>query len=367
MSFTPGENIGPYRIVEQLGSGGMATVYKAYHAALDRYVAIKVLSPEMNYDQRRVERWRRLAREFALPNHPNIVTVHDVGQQDGITYVVMEHLEGQTLQQVLQQKGSLSPETAGSIVGQIAGALDFVHRRGMIHQNVTPANVWLDQYGRVILTDPGLAGTAHEESSITHAGMLVGSPEYMSPEQAEGRQVDHRTDLYSLGVVLYRMLTGSLPFQGSTPLATLHAVYYETPVPPRQINRALSPAVEAVVLKAMAKNPDQRFQHGAEMAEALRAALAETTWVSATESRPAQQASRPGSAQEPMETPPPIHSTGPGSELEVPDSQLHPPPPPPPQEEEHTPTPMRTLVLMAVILLLITFLALGTCMITRPW
>jgi parallel beta-helix repeat protein len=283
-----GKTLGNYQIVEELGRGGMAVVYRAYQPSLNRYVAIKVLPPQLGIDQQFVERFQREARAAARLRHPNIVVVHDVGHQDGIYYIVMEYLEGRTLKQVVEQEGSLPLERVARIVEQVAAALDYAHQEGFVHRDVKPANIFVGKGDHVTLTDFGIAKAASETQQLTRTGMLVGTPEYMSPEQAQGAAVDRRTDLYALGIVLYHMLVGRVPYQGTTPHATLHAILYEPPPPPRKIKPNIPAAVEAVVLKAIAKQPNQRYQSGAELATALRAALSPQKGTG-TEERPAKR------------------------------------------------------------------------------
>jgi serine/threonine-protein kinase len=251
----------------------MAIVYRAYQPSLNRYVAIKALPPQLSYDQQFVERFQREAKAAARLRHPNTVVIHDVGHQDGVYYIVMEYLEGQTLKQVIEQQGPLPPDRAARIVEQIGAALDYAHREGFVHRDVKPSNIFVGQGDHVTLTDFGIAKAA-SETQLTRTGMLMGTPEYMSPEQAEGVEVDHRSDLYALGIVLYQILVGRVPFRGTTPHATLHAVIYEPPPPPRFINPQIPPAVEAVILKAISKQPEQRYQRGADLASALKAASA---------------------------------------------------------------------------------------------
>ena len=270
-----GKTIGNYQIMDELGRGGMAIVYRAYQPSLNRYVAIKALPPQLSYDQQFIERFQREAQAAAGLRHPNIVVIHDVGHQDGIYYIVMEYLEGHTLKQIIEQQGSLPPDRVAHIVEQIATALDYAHGEGFVHRDVKPSNIFVGQGDHVTLTDFGIAKAASETEQLTRTGMLMGTPEYMSPEQAGGAEVDHRSDLYALGVVLYQMLVGRVPFRGTTPHATLHAVIYEPPPPPRYINPKISPAVEAVILKAISKHPERRYQRGADLASALKAAASD--------------------------------------------------------------------------------------------
>jgi serine/threonine protein kinase len=264
-----GKQLGNYQIVGELGRGGMAVVYRAFQPSLNRYVAIKVLPPHLGFDKEFVERFQREALASAQLRHPNIVVIHDVGHQQGIYFIVMELLEGRTLKQIVEEEGALPVERAKRILEQVAAALDYAHQRGFVHRDVKPANIFVGKDDHTTLTDFGIAKAASEAQQLTRTGMLMGTPEYMSPEQAEGERVDYRTDLYALGVVLYQMLVGQVPFRGTTPHAILHAVIYEPPAPLRQLRRDLAPAIETVVLKAIDKRPEQRFQSGEELAEAF--------------------------------------------------------------------------------------------------
>ena len=272
-----GQRLGNYDIVEEIGRGGMAVVYRAYQRSLNRHVAVKVLAPQLSFDQRFVERFQREARAAAKLQHPNIVVIHDVAHEQGIYFLVMELLEGRTLKQLIEESGSLSPERAARIVEQVASALDYAHQQGFVHRDIKPANIFVGKDDRTTLADFGIAKAASETQHLTRTGMLIGTPEYMSPEQAEGGSVDYRTDLYALGVVLYQMLAGRVPFQSTTPHATLHAVIYEPPPPLGQLRPDLLPAIESVVMRSIAKKPAQRYQAGKEMAAALKAALAGQT------------------------------------------------------------------------------------------
>jgi serine/threonine-protein kinase len=299
-----GKTLGNYQIMEEVGRGGMAVVYRAYQPSLHRYVAIKVLPPQLAYNREFVERFSREAKLAAGLNHPNIVVVHDVGEEQGLYYLVMEYLEGRTLKQVIQQEGALSPDRAARITEQIGSALDYAHKRGFVHRDVKPANIFVGEGDRVTLTDFGIAKAASEAEQLTRTGTLVGTPEYMSPEQAAGGKVDHRTDLYALGVVLYQMLTGQVPFRGTTPHAILHSVIYDPPPPLRQIRRDISQAVEAVVLKAVAKQPEQRFQTGTKLTLAFKEAVAgkppQVVPVPYPAARPARPKAKPARKRSPV-------------------------------------------------------------------
>jgi hypothetical protein len=302
-----GQVLGQYQLIEELGRGGMAVVYRAYQPSLNRHVALKVLPPQLVFDQQSVSRFQREARAAASLRHPNIVVIYDVGQEQGIHYIAMEYLQGRTLKQLVEKEGRLHPRRAMHIVEQLAAALDYAHQRALVHRDIKPANIFVQGGGdpagardHVTLTDFGIARAAFETQQLTREGMLMGTPEYMAPEQATGGEVDERTDLYALGVVLYQMLTGRMPYQGHTPHAVLHNVIYEAPPPPRQLNPNLSPAVEAVVLKAIAKQPEQRFQRGADLVRALRRAVegvAGEVSIPDVPRRPAPPAAQPRAAQ----------------------------------------------------------------------
>ena len=268
-----GTTLGQYQIVQEIGRGGMAVVYKAYQPSLTRYVAIKVLPPQFSFDHDFIERFVREARGAAMLHHPNIITIHDVSEQDGIHYFVMEYLVGKTLGAVMAETPMTLPRIA-YIVSQVASALDHAHSQGLIHRDVKPSNIVVDEArnDHVKLMDFGLV-RAGQDSKLTKAGMILGTPAYMSPEQAQGEEVDHCTDIYSLGVVLYHMLTGTVPFSRTTPAAVLMAhVAYEPPSI-MQLNPSVPKPVEAVVLKAMAKDRRQRYQSAGQLARDLQVAI----------------------------------------------------------------------------------------------
>jgi len=267
-----GKTLGQYQIVELAGQGGMARVYKAYQPSLNRYVALKVLPEYLAHDVEFVSRFRQEATAAAALRHPNILVIYDIGEADNLHYIATEFLEGQTLDQMIKQGGALPLPGIVSIVNQLASALEAAHQHGMVHRDIKPSNVFVGARDHVTLTDFGIV-KAMSATRLTRTGMLVGTPEYMSPEQAEGLSLDWRSDLYSLGVVVYEMLTGHVPFAAPTPNAVLYAHVNKAPAPPSQLNPAIPRPLEAVVLRALAKRPDDRFRSDAEFASALEQAV----------------------------------------------------------------------------------------------
>jgi tRNA A-37 threonylcarbamoyl transferase component Bud32 len=270
MTLTVGENVGPYRIVEQLGQGGMATVFKAYHAALDRYVAIKVMHPAFKEDPTFLARFQREARVVARLEHPNIVPVYDYAEYNGAPYLVMKFVEGETLKAKLA-RGPLSLAEAVQIVEAVGTGLDYAHKQGILHRDIKPSNVMLAADGSVYLADFGLARIAQAGESTLSSDSLLGTPHYMSPEQARGvKELDAGTDVYSLGVVIYELVVGRLPFSADTPFAIIHDHIY-TPLPmPHDVNPNVPEAIERVLLKALAKERTDRYPDVAAMVAAFR-------------------------------------------------------------------------------------------------
>jgi serine/threonine-protein kinase len=264
-----GQTFGPYKITEQIGEGGMAVVYKGYQQSLNRYVAIKVLRTELAQDQEFVTRFRREALAVAELSHPNILHVYDAGFAQGVYYIVMAYVEAGSLKDMVSQ-GPMDIEYANSIAAQLADALHHAHQRGLIHRDVKPNNVLMSRDGRPLLTDFGIAKALHESAGLTRTGMSIGTPEYMAPEQIQGQKVDGRTDIYALGIVLYEMLVGWAPFGATTPVAALYKQVNEPPPPLRQANINVPTWLEAVVNKALAKSPAERYQNASDFAEALR-------------------------------------------------------------------------------------------------
>ena len=266
-----GQELGGYRIISQIGKGGMATVFKAYQPSLDRYVAIKVLPPYYaEQDETFLKRFRQEAKAIASLRHPNILIVLDYGELERTTYLVMEFVEAGTLGG--QMGKPMAPGQMAGIVGQVAGALHYAHQEGVVHRDIKPSNILLPKPNWPLLTDFGLAKIVGG-TQLTQSGTVAGTPAYMSPEQGRGERVDHRSDIYSLGIVLYEMATGVVPFQAETPMAVI-VKHIIDPLPlPRSKTPELSEAIERVILRALAKDPDDRFQDVGQLAEALTAAV----------------------------------------------------------------------------------------------
>ncbi len=254
---------GRYRMIRRIGSGGMARVFLAEDVDLHRDVAIKILHDRYSEDAQFVERFAREARAAAGLNHPNIVAIYDRGQFEGSYYIAMEYLDGETLKDVIIREGPLPERRAIDVTLQLLAALRFAHRREIIHRDVKPHNVMVLRDGRVKVADFGIARAG--DSEMTEAGSIVGTAQYLSPEQARGQHVGPESDLYSVGVVLYEMLTGRVPFTGDSAVAIAMKHVQETPVPPRQIVPAIPAELEAVVQRAMAKDPARRYHSADEM------------------------------------------------------------------------------------------------------
>jgi formylglycine-generating enzyme len=258
-----------YEILGELGRGGMATVYKARQKNLDRIVALKVIPRELTHDQEFVGRFEREARNSARLNHPNTITIYDVGSIGGYPYISMEYLEGGTLSERLRIHGKLAESEAKEIITKILKALGQAHQQGIIHRDLKSSNIMLDAGGRPVLMDFGIARSA-EGTKLTKTGTIMGTPEYMSPEQAAGTgEVDQRSDLYSIGVVLYELLTGRVPFHSDTALGILHKVVNEEPQNPITLNSKISVEMNNILHQALAKDPEERFQSADEFITAL--------------------------------------------------------------------------------------------------
>ncbi|MGW7301329.1 protein kinase domain-containing protein [Streptomyces sp. NPDC054829] len=266
---------GRYQLRDLLGEGGMASVHLAYDAVLDRQVAVKTLHTELGREQAFRERFRREAQAVAKLTHTNIVSVFDTGEDvvDGMTtpYIVMEYVEGRPLGSVLdediRQYGAMPADKALKITADVLAALEISHEMGLVHRDIKPGNVMMTKRGVVKVMDFGIARAMQSGvTSMTQTGMVVGTPQYLSPEQALGRGVDARSDLYSVGIMLFQLVTGRLPFDADSPLAIAYAHVQEEPVAPSSVNRSLPPAVDALIARALRKNPNERFPN----AEAMR-------------------------------------------------------------------------------------------------
>ena len=260
---------GRYRIEANIGSGGMAVVYRGFDPVLNRTVAIKVLNPQFASDANFVERFRREAQAAARLNHPNIVGVYDHGADDGTQYIVMEFIEGRTLAAALDAGRRPNPAQAAEVTQHICDALTAAHAQGVIHRDIKPENVMVTRDGTVKVMDFGIARLLSGPETAPQTSAVLGTASYLSPEQAQGQPVDARTDIYSLGTVLYEMLAGRPPFTGESPVAIAYKQVNEAPVPPSGLNAEVSPSLDAVVMRSLAKNPANRYQTAGEFAEDL--------------------------------------------------------------------------------------------------
>ena len=273
MSDLSGQSLGRYHILEQLGEGGMATVYKAYDTRLERPVAVKVILPMREHSEKFLKRFEREAKSLAGLSHPNIVKVLDYGEHEGLPYIVMEYVPGGMLKEKLGKP--MGWKEAAKLLAPVARALAYAHSQKMVHRDVKPANILLTQSGEPMLSDFGVAKMLKEEKPLeltgtgTGAGVGVGTPEYMAPEQGMGKEVDGRTDVYSLGIVFYELVTGRKPFRADTALAVLYKQMTEPLPHPKQYVSELPDGVVGVMLKALAKDPKDRYQDAGDFADAL--------------------------------------------------------------------------------------------------
>ena len=276
-----GKTLGGYQIIEQIGKGGMATVYRAYQPSLDRDVAIKVLPPYYaDQDETFIARFKREARAIAKLRHPNILIVMDFGQEEDLSYIVMEYVDAGTLKDRMRSKMTL--KEIYTLVGQVASALDYAHEHGVVHRDVKPSNILMPKNDWALLTDFGLARMVGG-SFMTQSGMTVGTPAYMSPEQGSGSKIDHRTDIYSLGVMLYELVVGEVPYTAETPMAVV-VKHIVDPLPlPQDKNPNVPERLQQVILKALAKNPADRYDHAGEIVQAMEAVVGQNPdWSAAS-------------------------------------------------------------------------------------
>jgi len=261
-----------YEIMEKIGGGGMALVYKAKCRLLNRFVAVKVLRPEFTEDEEFVKKFKREAQSAASLSHPNIVGIYDVGTENNNYYIVMEYIKGQTLKELIKGKGTLGVEYATNIAIQICYALDHAHKNHIVHRDIKSHNILIREDNSVKVTDFGIA-RAVSSSTITNTGNVIGSVHYFSPEQARGGYTDEKSDIYSLGVVMYEMLTGRLPFEGESPIAVALKHIQEEPVPPSKAHGRIPKAIEAIILKCMEKEVSKRYNSASEIINDLRQSL----------------------------------------------------------------------------------------------
>ncbi|QHT61823.1 Stk1 family PASTA domain-containing Ser/Thr kinase [Paenibacillus lycopersici] len=263
---------GRYEIITRIGGGGMALVYKAHDVLLNRFVAVKVLRQQFVHDEEFIRRFRREAQSAASLSHPNVVSIYDVGQEEDTHYIVMEYVEGNNLNEIIKERAPLQAEEAVRIAVQICDALEHAHHNQIIHRDIKPHNILIGKNGRVKVTDFGIA-RAVTSSTITQTSSMVGSVHYFSPEHAKGSVTDEKSDLYSLGIVLYQMLTGKLPFLGESPISVALKHLQENFEEPRVLNPYIPQSVENVILKAMRKNQHERYRSASEMLRDLETCL----------------------------------------------------------------------------------------------
>jgi beta-lactam-binding protein with PASTA domain/predicted Ser/Thr protein kinase len=300
---------GRYQILEHLGTGGMAEVYCAHDLQLERKVALKLLHDRFAQDEEFVERFRREASSAARLQHQHVVSVYDRGESDGTPYIAMEYVEGRTLKQLVRDEGPLEPGRAADLTIQILRAARFAHRRGVIHRDFKPQNVIVDDEGRAKVTDFGIARAG--ASDMTQTGSIMGTAQYLSPEQAEGHAVTARSDLYSIGIILYELLTGRVPFDAESAVTVALKQVSEAPIPPRRRNRKVPPELEAIVLRALQKDPADRFADADEFIAALEAVTARIPSQAAIAAAEAAAASLPAPAvRAPAPRPLPPDATG---------------------------------------------------------
>ena len=265
----PVEKVSRYEITGELGKGAMGRVYKAVDPTIGRTVALKTMRLDVHglETDEMLRRFKNEARLAGVLNHGNIVTIYDAGEQEGLFYIAMEYIEGVTLHSVLNQRKTLPPEDIINIAKQICAGLDHAHHHGVIHRDVKPANIMLEPDGTAKIMDFGIAKSG---GGLTSTGQVLGTPNYMAPEQVRGHVLDGRTDLFSFGVMLYEMTTGEKPFAGTNVTTIIYKIIHENPVPPRELDVTIHPGLDKVIMKALAKKPDERYQTGAELARDLQ-------------------------------------------------------------------------------------------------
>lgn len=308
-NFQPGQMLGAYRIIGKIGQGGMATVYKAYQPSMDRHVAIKILPGQLAESPEFVKRFQQEARIIARLEHPHILPVFDFGEDNGVTFFVMRYFDAGTLKDKMAA-GPLPIHEIDRIFTQLADALGYAHARGIVHRDLKPANALVDSDGNLFLTDFGIAKLLESASPrLTQTDAIMGTPAYISPEQAQAGPVDQRSDIYSLGIILYEMVTGRVPYVADTPLAVI-LKHVSDPLPlPSLVKTDISPAIEQVILKALAKNPNDRFATTAEFVAAWKRALREMDTLAHEPEKIQTVVSPPSTPRSPQTQRPPVSTT----------------------------------------------------------
>jgi serine/threonine protein kinase len=367
MATLTGRTLGKYRVGKRIGRGGMAEVYEGDHPSLHRKVAIKVLHPHLMESEDFIARFEREARSAASLRHPNIVQVYDFDVEDEIVYMVMEFINGGSLKDRMQsstkRQGYLPLPEVADVTRQVDRALDYAHKRGLVHRDVKPSNILLDQDGDAYLTDFGIVRIM-SDTQFTSTGALIGTPHYMSPEQGRGESLTPSSDIYSMGVILYEMLVGAPPYDADTPLAIIHK-HNNEPVPhPRDLRPDLSEAVEAVVVKALSKAPEERFQSSGTLSGALDAALElspETVVIEPETRLSIEPEPSPQTELSSQPLPPtlvgeePSESAGPGTTLvSEPEEELEPAEAPEKTSRRWIPFAVAGLAIIAVIAVLVS-------------
>ncbi len=317
----PLEKIGRYEVGAELGKGAMGLVYKATDPNIGRVVALKTMRLDvhgLDADEM-LQRFRNEARAAGLLNHPNIVTIYDAGESDGMFYIAMEYIEGRTLHHLMNERKQLETADVVEMGKQICAGLDAAHAQGVIHRDVKPANIMIEPDGRVKIMDFGIAKAG---GGMTSAGQVLGTPNYMSPEQVKGKKLDGRADLFSLGVIFYEMVTGKRPFTGENVTTIIYKIINEHPTPPRELDASIPPGIQAIITRCLAKSPEDRYQTGADIARDLQNYKS----LSAAERRP----------RTPHPIPPAHPPATPGPETQAP---AHPPAHPAPLSTPHPTAP----------------------------
>ena len=355
---------GRYQIVSELGRGSMGVVYHGFDPVIGRTVAIKTMLTEGLTSQEFREfksRFQREAQAAGVLSHPNIVNVFDYGEDNGILYLIMEYLEGKSLEKLIEEQGMLPIETIIPMFDQVCGALDHAHQHDIVHRDIKPANIMILDNGLVKVTDFGIAKMM--SMGMTQAGQVLGTPNYMSPEQVKGRQVDGRSDIFSLGIILYDLVTGEMPFGGQNITTVIYKIINENPIPPRELDATIHPGLSYVICKALAKSPDERYQTCRELADDLKnfKSLAGPASPSATiivkvpplpstdlerAATPPVEISRPPAAPTEAVQTTPIEQPSPG---QVPAQVM---PPPITYQEPHTPPMVWILLTLGAVVLL---------------